>query len=162
LTTTSALGRSSIYNRIKLDGYQYWSSVGYTQGSGEFHFSNGVYSDIRSFAESRCEPTAKQAAWGVGFRNKREVIKKCLPKVGLSSNLIFHGVQREIFVAPLAENALPFLRGETVRPCSYDWPAERLAKAFAERWLLPRSQRMPAFREFNRESYRLWPRISKR
>jgi len=67
ITTTSALGRSSVYNRMSIGGFDYWHSVGFTKGFGEFHFSNGVYGAIREFAENHCEPTAKQAAWGSGF-----------------------------------------------------------------------------------------------
>ncbi|MCY3023393.1 MAG: DUF4338 domain-containing protein [Planctomycetota bacterium] len=58
VTTTSALGRSSIYNRIRVNGQQYWTSVGFTQGSGDFQFSNGVYDQIRAYVERHCEPTA--------------------------------------------------------------------------------------------------------
>jgi hypothetical protein len=42
------------------------------------------------------------------------------------------------------------------RPGSYDWPAADLAEAFKERWLLPRAERKPEYREFRREEYRLW------
>jgi len=110
ITTTSALGRSSIYNRIRIKGQQYWSGLGFTQGSGEFHFSNGVYSDIRAYVEKYCDPTAKHAAWGTGFRNKREVIRKCLSEVGLSADLIYHGIRREIFAAPLGRDAAKISR----------------------------------------------------
>jgi len=156
ITTTSALGRSSIYNRIKLDGYEFWRSVGFTQGSGEFHFSNGVYEQIRAYAESNCEPTAKDPSWGKGFRSRREVLKKCLADIGLSTNLIYHGIQREIYVAPLAHNTQQFLRGEISQPDFNDWPAGELAQRFLERWLLPRAQRMPEYRSFRRDTYRLW------
>lgn len=161
LTTTSALGRSSIYNRIKLDDHKFWHSLGFTQGSGEFHFSNSVYEQIRAYAELNCIPTAKEKLWGKGFRNKREVIKKCLPKLGLSSNLLYHGIQREIFAAPLAYNALKFLRGEINRPNFYDWPLEKLSEKFLERWLLPRAKRVPEYRTFHRENFRIWPKIKK-
>ncbi|MFA4987674.1 MAG: Druantia anti-phage system protein DruA, partial [Candidatus Brocadiia bacterium] len=156
ITTTSALGRSSIYNRIHVNGQKYWTSVGFTQGSGEFHFSNGVYEEIRAYVDKRCEPTAKHEDWGSGFRNKREVVRKCLSRIGLSADLIYHGIRREIFAAPLGREALCFLRGEVERPCFRDWPASELAKLFAERWLLSRAERMPAYREYDREEYRLW------
>jgi len=52
---------------MSIGGFDYWHSVGFTKGFGEFHFSNGVYGAIREFAENHCEPTAKQAAWGSGF-----------------------------------------------------------------------------------------------
>ena len=157
LTTTSALGRSSIYNRLRIDGFDYWQSVGFTSGWGDFHFSNGVYHDIRAYAEGHCDATAKHGAWGEGFRNKREVVRKCLAEIGLSTNLQCHGIRREIFVAPLGGEALRFLRGEVNRPGRYDWPAAELAEAFKKRWLLPRADRKPEYREFRREEYRLWP-----
>lgn len=156
VTTTSAFGRSSIYNRIRLNGTNYWTSVGFTQGSGEFHFSNGVYDHIRAYVERYCKPTAKHDAWGNGFRNKREVVRKCLSKIGLSADLIYHGIRREIFAAPLGREALRFLRGEVTRPCFHDWPASELAAIFSERWLLPRAERVPEYRDYNREQYRLW------
>lgn len=156
VTTTSALGRSSIYNRIRVNGQEYWTSVGFTQGSGEFQFSNGVYDGIRAYVEEHCKPTAKHEAWGDGFRNKREVVRKCLSRIGLSANLIYHGIRREIFAAPLGCRALQFLRGEVERPCLYNWPASELAAIFAERWLLARAERIPEYRDYDREQYRLW------
>lgn len=157
VTTTSALGRSSIYNRIRINGRHYWTSLGFTQGSGEFHFSNGVYGDMRAYVEKHCTPTAKQAAWGTGFRNKREVIRKCLSTIGLPADLIYHGIRREIFAAPLGSHALPFLNGQVQDPCFHDWPASELAEAFKERWLVARATRKPEYREYRREQYRLWP-----
>lgn len=156
LTTTSALGRSSIYNRIRINGHKYWTSVGFTQGSGEFHFSNGIYEKIHEYVKGNCEPTAKHESWGTGFRNKREVIKKCLADIGLSTNLIYHGIPREIFVAPLGVDSYRFLRGEVSRPRFFDWPAKYLFELFSERWLFGRADRMPQYRDFDRNDYRLW------
>jgi hypothetical protein len=59
-------------------------ALGLVKAFGEFRFSCSVYGAIREFVEEYCEPTAKQEAWGVGFRNKREVVRKCLPKLNLS------------------------------------------------------------------------------
>jgi hypothetical protein len=42
IATTSALGRSSIYNRLRHYDRLLMLSVGYTSGWGEFHFSNGA------------------------------------------------------------------------------------------------------------------------
>ena len=156
ITTTSALGRSSLYNRIRTDGFDYWHSVGFTKGFGEFHFSNGMYGAIREFVEDRCEPTAKQTAWGIGFRNKREVVRKCLPKLNLSPDLLHHGIEREVFAAPLGSNALRFLKGEVSRPGFFDWPARELAELCMERWILPRASRRSEFALFDRSDYKLW------
>ena len=156
LTTTSALGRSSLYNRLAYRGQPVFHSVGFTRGSGEFHFSNGFYADLRELALEHCHATAKHARWGIGFRNKRELLRKALPLLGLSRELVYHGVQREIFVAPLARNAVAFLRGEHRRLLGYGPAADELFAWFRERWLLPRAARDQIWRAFDPESYRLW------
>ena len=156
LTTTSALGRSSLYNRLHYGGEPVFKSVGFTQGSGDFHFSNGFYDDLRKFAIERCDATAKHARWGDGFRNRRELVRKALPLLGLSRELLYHGVQREIFVAPLAANATAFLRGEHQRLRSYGRTADEVFQWFRVRWLLARAVRDSRYRAFDPENYRLW------
>ena len=157
ITTTSALGRSSIYNRLKFRDREVFHSVGFTQGSGEFHFANGLYAALHDYAVRHCDPTAKHSRWGTGFRNRRELVKKCLPKLGLSSEWLYHGVRREIFVIPLAENTRQILRGEESQPVWYDQSADELFEWFRDRWLLHRTKWDQRYLEFNRDSYRLWP-----
>lgn len=156
LTTTSALGRSSLYNRLAINGAPVFHSLGFTRGSGEFHFSNGFYDELRAFALEHCEPTAKHDRWGIGFRNKRELLLKVLPLLGLSRDLVYHGVQREIFAAPLARNTAAFLRGESERLQPYRRSATQLFEWFRERWLLPRAARDATYRAFDPDTYRLW------
>jgi hypothetical protein len=156
MTTTSALGRSSIYNRLAFRGEPVFTSVGFTRGSGEFHFSNGFYEDLREFAMDHCKATAKHERWGNGFRNRRELLRKALPLLGLSRELVYHGVPREIFVAPLARNATAFLRGEAQRLTFFNRTADDCFQWFRERWLLPRAARDQGYRTFDPESYRLW------
>lgn len=156
ITTTSALGRSSIYNRVKYGERLLLHGVGFTRGSGEFHFSNGLYGAISEYAVRYCEPTAKQERWGTGFRNRREVVKKCLAKVGLSTEWLYHGIQREIFVVPLAQNAREFLQGKHSRLLSFDQCAEELFDFFRERWLLPRSQRNEQYKTWQPGEWSLW------
>ena len=156
LTTVSALGRSSVYNRLKLDGRKIFHSVGFTQGSGEFHFANGLYAALHEYAVRHCDPTAKHSLWGTGFRNRREIVKKCLPKLGLSSEWLYHGVRREVFVIPLAENARQVLRGEESDPVWYDQSANKLFEWFRDRWLLPRAKWDQRYLAYDRQSYRIW------
>ena len=157
LTTTSALGRSSLYNRIRFCGDEVYTSVGFTLGSGEFQFSNGVYLELRKFGSRYCSATAKNENWGIGFRNKREVLRKVLPRLGLSAKLLYHQVEREVFVVPLAKNSQAFLRGEHGRLQWIDRPATEIFASFRNRWLLPRADRDPSYVSFEREAYRLWP-----
>lgn len=156
VTTTSALGRSSIYNRLKHQGRLAFESVGFTQGSGEFQFFNGVYDQMTQFAENYLEPSAKHGDWGTGFRNRREVVRKCLADVGLAAEWLYHGIRREIFVAPLAQNTKEFLCGEHSRLRWHNQTADDLFRGFRERWLLPRAEWDDRFLNFEREAYRLW------
>lgn len=156
ITTSSALGRSSIYNRLRYERAFLFQSVGFTKGSGDFHFSNGLYSVIADYARRHCAPTAKERRWGSGFRNRREVIKKCLSRLGLSSEWIYHGVQREVFVAPLAENTIEFLRGDHSRLVWRDYPADALAEYFKHRWLIPRSLSDHRYRTWRPDEWQLW------
>ena len=157
LTTMSALGRSSIYNRLTFGDRHLLRSVGFSQGSGEFHFSNGLYSSLFDYVTRYSEPTAKQEKWGEGFRNRREVIRKALIKLELSSELLYHGIQREVFVAPLASNAREFLRGEHRKLRWYDQGCTQLVDHFRSRWLSKRVAWDASYQHFDPETFRLWP-----
>jgi len=156
ITTTSALGRSSIYNRLRFRERLLYQSVGFTKGSGEFHFSNGLYGTITEFAEEHCEPTAKQERWGSGFRNRREVIKKCLPALGLSSDWLYHGIKREVFVIPLARNTREFLRGQHTRLMLYHQSEAEIFKYFRDRWMLPRASWDERFKSWSKDEWAIW------
>jgi hypothetical protein len=158
ITTTSALGRSSIYNRLRLDNRLLYQRVGFTRGSGEFHFSNGLYGAISEYATRYCIPTAKQESWGTGFRNRREVVRKCLSKVGLSSKWMYHGVEREVFVVPLAINTREFLRGEHTRLRWFNTSTDELVTFFKNRWLMPKAERDDTYKQWDPEQWRLWPK----
>jgi len=156
ITTQSALGRSSIYNRVRWNDRLLLHAIGFTAGYGEFHFSNGLYSALSDYAERYCEPTAKASAWGNGYRNRREVIKKALVSIGLPTNWIHHGIRREVFAVPLAAHTREFLRDETARPRWLDVSTAALSDYWLERWALPRLDSRGDFRTFDKHSYRLW------
>lgn len=158
ITTASALGRSSVYNRLRFEKRLLYQSVGFTKGSGEFHFSNGLYGAITEFAEKHCEPTAKQESWGTGFRNRREVIQKCLQALGLSGDWVYHGIEREVFVVQLAPNAREFLQGQDTRMLWYHQSESEMFEYFRDRWMLPRASRDERFRSWSRDEWVIWPR----
>jgi hypothetical protein len=156
ITTTSALGRSSVYNRLRIGERYIYESVGYTKGSGEFHFSNGIYKAISEFAEDNRKPTAKQERWGIGFRNRREVIRKTLPAIGLSGDWIYHGIEREVFVVPLARNTREFLCRKDAHLKWHSLSVSEIFRRFRERWLLPRFAWDKRYREWSKEDWVIW------
>jgi hypothetical protein len=131
--------------------------VGFTRGSGEFQFLNGLYDEMSAFASERLTPTAKSELWGTGFRNRREVVKKCIQSAGLHQDLLYHGVQREVYLVPTAPNSAEFLRGDDKTLRFHDRQATDIFAWFRERWLLKRAERDPSFATFNRSDYTLWP-----
>lgn len=162
ITTASALGRSSVYNRVRApDKSLAMRSVGFTQGTGDFHFSGEVYDLLMEAArESMAADAAthRHASWGNGFRNRREVIQRGLTAVGLSpSRFRMHGVQREVFLAPLAHNSESWLRGNED---SLDWStssAHDLSAWWKSTWMLGRADRVGTWHDFVPETWRLWP-----
>jgi hypothetical protein len=158
VTTTSALGRSSLYNRIRMRDRKVFVSAGFTEGSGEFHFTNGVYDAMSTFARTTCTPSERHEAWGggTGFRNRREVIRKTLMSVGLTSELVYHGVQREVFIVPVASNAREYLCGRHKRLRQRTYPMAELFDYFRARWLLPRAARDARYLDVSSNDYRLW------
>ncbi|MCY4115884.1 MAG: DUF4338 domain-containing protein [Caldilineaceae bacterium] len=156
ITTTSALGRSSLYNRLRFNERLVFERVGHTQGFGEFHFSNGLYDSIVDFAKSRATATAKHELWGSGFRNKREVVRKTLAELGIPMSWNNHGIRREIYVSPLAKNTRDFLNGTESHLDFYDQSADSLFEWFRSRWLIPRSKTNQTYRDWIPENWSLW------
>lgn len=156
VTTMSALGRSSLYNRLTIGERKVFQSVGFSRGTGEFHFSNGLYSGISEYANRYCEPSYRKSEWGEGFRNRREVIRKCLRKLDLNVAWSYHGIERESFVVPLAANTREFLRGEQKNLKWSTLPVDEIFAWFKSRWLFPRIQWDGTYKAFAPDQYRLW------
>lgn len=155
LTTTSALGRSSLYNRLSVDGRKVFISLGFTEGWGHFHFSNGTFEQVKAYLREIGDPVVERYKYGGGPNWRFRVVKRYLTYLGLCPDLLRHGVKREVFVVPLATNAREFLLGKEMEPLYYESPADRLFGYFRDRWLLPRAGRDQRYQTFNRESVRL-------
>ena len=158
VTTISALGRSSLYNRLKFEDRLAFECVGHTQGFGEFHFSDGLYDSIMEFAKSNATATFRHEAWGKGFRNRREVIQNTLAKLGLPQSWRNHGIRREIYVSPLAKNTRAFLCGNDAELDYFYQPVDKLFNWFRNRWLIPRSKRDKRYKNWNPQEWELWPK----
>ncbi len=141
LTTSSALGRSSLYNRITFNGKPLFIKIGETVGWGHFHLSNGSFKLMRNYLSYIEHPINKSHRFGQGPNWKIRTIRTCLELLGLSPDLLMHGIKREVYIAPLAENYKEFLLGQSKRPKYYEIRKESLIDFFTQRWLLPRSFR---------------------
>jgi hypothetical protein len=148
LTTTSAFGRSSLYNRLKYKNIRIAESLGYTEGYGSFHLE-GLYPIFKSFLEGQGIST--QGGFGTGPRRKWQTIVRALERLDLSASLLYHGVKREVFLFPLIENLKDYMEGRTSEPEYRDLPFEELSRWWRERWLLPRAERVDGWHSWRRE-----------
>jgi hypothetical protein len=153
ITTTSALGRSSVYNRLKYLDQKVMFPVGYSTGFGHFQFSSDLFQELLQLVRED-DPAAAGNKYGQGANWKFRTIRAALKKLELTDDLLVHGIGREVFLAPLANNWKEFLRGETSTPNLIDYPLNGIGEYFRERWAIPRSERFPEYRDWKRDSWR--------
>lgn len=148
VTTTSALGRSSVYNRVRLGSITYLQPIGYTEGWGHFHIPERIFDDVRVYLKRRKRKYAKGFKFGDGPNWRLRALRLAMALVGLRPELLKHGVRREVFISELATNAREILRGTRKRP-KYDdlLSVEEIGKLARKRWIVPRAERCPDFRE---------------
>lgn len=141
MTTSSALGRSSLYNRISFGNRKLFTCIGETEGWGHFHFSDKIFKLMLDYLEKIDHPIGKLNRFGQGPNWKIRTIRTCLQSLGLPSQLLLHGVRRSVYIAPLASNYKEFLLGEDDAPLFYDNDINSIVEYFKKRWFIPRSQR---------------------
>jgi len=152
MTTGSALGRSSIYDRIKFNDTLLYQRIGTSEGWGHFHMNGRLFEEMKQFV-SKYEPRkASSNRFGQGPNWKIRITRKCLQKLSLPPNLLQHGISREIYLIPLASNYKEFLKGKDQNIERINLPFNELVALFKERWFYGRAKRRPEFREFKHTS----------
>ena len=153
VTTSSSLGRSSVYNRLKLDGIQYFMPIGYTGGWGHFHIPDDLFFALRNYLRAIGHPYADHHRFGEGPNWRLRTTRAALEALGFRGDILRHGIQREVFISLLANNAIRLLRTGRGRPnLSSLLSADEVARLAIERWMLPRSQRRPEFMAWKAEN----------
>lgn len=153
VTVTSALGRSSVYNRLRFGGSTVFQSVGFTQGYGHFHLANGTYANLRAYLKAIGDDEVERFRFGQGPNYRIRVVRTALEHLGLPRDLLRHGVKRAVYVAPMASNTAAFLKGEAKRLRWHRRPVEKVVKFWRERWLEPRASWDKSYREFDRQEW---------
>jgi len=148
LTTTSAFGRSSLYNRLRYHDEVIAESLGYTEGYGSFHLLR-LYPLFREFLEAQGIST--RGGYGTGPRRKWQTMVRALGRLGFSSDLLKHGIKREAFLFPLIDNLEEYITGQDSEPAFRELPFEELATYWRERWLLDRAKRVDGWRDWRRD-----------
>ena len=152
VTTSSSMGRSSVYNRLKLDGTEYFAPIGYTGGWGHFHIPDSLFADLRDYLREIGHSYADLHCYGEGPNWRMRTTRAALEALGFDDDLLRHGIQREVFLCRFADNAAKLLRTGKGRPdLSSLRSADDVAALAIERWMLPRSERRPDFKLWKSE-----------
>ncbi len=162
VTVTSALGRSSMYNRLKLyadnrDPARHppaleLFNVGSTTGFGHFQISNDLFSRLRTVLKEDDHRYVDGYKFGGGPNWRIRVLRAGLEAVGLNPDKVLrHGIQREVYVMPIAANAREFLVGNDDSLIFNHMSIEEISGLAKARWVVPRSERRPEYRGFQRD-----------
>ncbi len=149
ITTTSAFGKSSIYNRLIYNDEIVAKSLGYTQGSGSFHISEELYLEILSFLDQKGFNIAR--GYGNGPSRKMRLIDKGLNLLGLK-NAVYHNINREFYLFPLVKNIHSVINHKE-KPIYYDRPFQDITEYWLQRYCIPRSNRNQSWRNFDIDDY---------
>jgi len=153
ITTTSALGRSSLYNRLVIPGGPRFENIGVTKGFGHFHLSGPMFDRIRDYLHQRGHPYASGHRFGMGPNWRLRVARAALEDIGFNGDLILnHGIPREVYAAPLAENWREVLLGQQTRIRMRVLSAMEIARYCLNRWVIPRASRDKSFKKVSRSS----------
>lgn len=140
ITTNTALGKSSVLNRLKYNNRLIWQHIGWTSGYGHFHLDTGLVDDMMEYLRLVSDPVVEKNKFGDGPHWKLRVIRHCLRALELDRDLLKHGVKRGFYAAPLTSNFREYLLGETNSPDYYDASMNDICEYFKTRYLIPRSK----------------------
>jgi hypothetical protein len=151
VTTTSSMGRSSIYNRLRLEGTQYFTPIGYTVGWGHFHITDRLFEEMREYLRLIGHPYADRHKFGEGPNWRLRTIRAALRELGINESVLRHGVRREVFMSTLSGNALEILKTGNGKPdLSTLRTVEEISDLATSRWMIPRAERFNDYRGWRR------------
>jgi hypothetical protein len=139
VTTTSAFGRSSQYNRLKYKDRLLAQSLGYTKGYGTLHLEH-VYEQVCEYL--RMVDLYTEGGYGSGPKVRWQNITRALIHLGLPRTLLRHGILREVFLYRFVEDFDKGMQGEQFGKALSLSDAD-FGKYWRERWAVPRAARYP-------------------
>jgi len=155
ITTSSSMGRSSVYNRLKLNETEYFRSIGYTGGWGHFHIPDDLFIEMRDYLRGNKHTYADKHQFGDGPSWRLRTVREALHALGFKQDILKHGIQREVFICEMAANSLKLLAGTGKRPNLRSLlSADDVGTLAVQRWMVGRAGRRPEYRGWSRENVR--------
>ena len=164
ITVTSALGKSSMYNRLKLfaddeNRADYTPvvelrKIGATTGYGHFQISDELFSKLRDVLREAEHPYVDGYRFGNGPNWRLRLLRAGLEFLELNADhTLKHGIQREVYVMPIASNVNAYLAGIESEAAFDQWNVEEISNLAIRRWVAPRAKRDPSYLEFHRKDF---------
>ncbi len=169
VTTNTALGKSSMLSRLYYAPGEYnektdvknrrelWNHVGWTSGYGHFHLNSGLADEMIDYLHEVNDPIIEKNRFGQGPQWKMRVIRNCLQRINLNGNdLLYHGIKRGFYGAPLTRNFKEYLCGKTNKVDYYDQTADDISTYIKDRYIIPRANRvLDQWKHFDTETIRI-------
>ncbi|CAB3287244.1 conserved protein of unknown function [Methanocaldococcus lauensis] len=154
ITTTSAYGKGTIYERLKYNGKNLSIFIGYTKGSGTFHIPDELYEKLLKYL--RLLGINTKRGYGTGPSRKLRLISRAFYELGFKSNngktFIYHNIKRGCYLFPHAKNLKEVIKNN-VEPEYYNYTFREFYEYWYKRWLIPRSERNLEWKKFNLNDY---------
>ena len=164
VTVTSALGKSSMYNRLKLFAsgenhsgnppvVELWK-IGTTTGYGHFQFSDELFSKLRELLREAGHPYVDGHKFGNGPNWRLRLLRVGLELLEVDADhTLKHGIQREVYVMPIASNSREYLAGMDLEAMFDQRSVEEISDLAIKRWVTPRVIRDASYKEFRRRDF---------
>lgn len=149
ITTTSAYGKSSVYERIKYKEEVVSKFIGFTSGSGTFHLSEGLYQECLRYLEEKKINTKR--GYGTGPSRKLKLISNAFKHLKIPT-FIYHNIKRGYYFFSNVKNLYEVIHNNS-KPLWYDRQFIELFNFWKERWCIPRSNRVDTWRYFKTNSF---------
>ena len=153
ITTTSAYGKSSVYERIKYKGEKVSIFLGFTSGAGTFHLPQELYEELLLFLKQEGIDTKR--GYGTGPSRKLKLVDLGFKKLGLKNlmgSYVFHNIRRGYYLFSHIKNLHNVIQ-KNKRPLWYNRPFNELFAFWLERWCIPRSERKKEWKEFDSNKF---------
>lgn len=148
VTTTSAFGRSSQYNRLSYKGRLLAEQIGETKGYGLLHLEH-LYSEIETFLKRRGIST--RGGFGNGPKVRWQNVTRVLHLLGLPNTLLAHGLKRPVYLFSFVEELAAGMAGGSFGR-TLPLKEDDFADYWLERWAVPRAYRCPEWSAIDGQS----------
>jgi hypothetical protein len=149
ITTTSAYGKSSVYERINYKGEIVSQFIGYTSGAGTFQLPEVLFNECLQYLEQRGIDIKR--GYGTGPSRKMKLVDTAFRYLKIPT-FLYHNIKRGYYFFPNIRNLHEVIHNNT-EPSWYERSFIELFDFWMERWCIPRSNRIDAWRQFDADSF---------